>query len=217
MESRLKQIRRELGLTQGEMAEKMGCSKANISMIETGKSILTEKNKLWLVKLFNINPEFIETGKGPIMPAGPDRCADSREADRIPLFDLKGISKLEQLFHPAGGIVPEGYISIPNMPRCDGAVYYVGDMMYPILRSGDMVLYSRLADTSEIFWGDMYLLAVETSGGEYISVCRLDKSENHGKAIMHGADPGRSSTEIDIARIKAIAFVKATIRMNSAK
>lgn len=213
MESRLKQIRNELGLTQEQMAKKLGCSKANISMIETGKSFLTEKNEMILVKLLNINPGFISSGRGPVRQPEPlNRCGGT-----TPLFDLRQSDGLHELFEPGTAVVPEGYISIPDMPRCDGAVYYIGDTMYPILRSGDMVMFSRLADISEIFWGDMHLVAVETSAGERVRVCYIDKSNVEGRIVLRGADPSIAPTEIEVSKIRGIGFVKATIRLNSVK
>ena len=38
------------------------------------------------------------------------------------------------------------YISIPRLPKCDGAVYVTGDSMYPLLKSGDIVLYKEVSD-----------------------------------------------------------------------
>jgi hypothetical protein len=48
-------------------------------------------------------------------------------------------------------------------------------------------------------------------------VCYLDASSNPRKAVMRGAAPDRSTTEVDISKINAIALVKATIRMNTVK
>lgn len=211
--SLLKQIRNELDLTQAELGEKMGCGASNISMIETGKAALNEKHKWILIQILKINPDFLKTGRGPIRISAEEKAPGSG----IPLYDLNKVEKLRLLLQPRPTVDPEGYISIPNLPQCDGATYHIGDTMSPVLRSGDMVLYRTLNDTSEIFWGDIYLIAYPTSAGEYISVCYLDKSETPGRAIMRGANPGRSDTEIELSKISAIAFVKATIRLNSAK
>lgn len=102
-------------------------------------------------------------------------------------------------------------------PACDGAVRIVGDSMSPVLRSGDLVLYRQLADPSEIFWGEMYLVAVEHSAGEYIAVRYIRKSENKGMALLAGENPEFADTEVELSKITALAFVKATIRLNSVK
>lgn len=222
MNARLKQIRKELELTQRQLAETLGCSKSNISMIETGKSALTEKNKLMLVKFLNIDPRFLETGSGPVTspaarPKSTPGAKDSGESPPVPLYDINKAGGLRQILDIAPRTEPEGFIGIPNLPKCDGAAYYVGDAMYPILRSGDIVMYRAIGEVSEVFWGEMYLVSVAAGGVEYVSVCYLDKSPTPGRAVMRGASPERSDTEIDISRITALAFVVATVRLNTAK
>lgn len=234
MKSRLKQIRKELGLTQGGLADILGCSKNNISMIETGKSTLTERNKRWLVQSLNINPEWLDGGKGEMLlpsagasPKGSETGAAAKKtradgaglAGRcggVPVYDIRE-AELRSLLENAADFKPSGYIDMPRLPECDGAVYVVGEAMEPILRSGDLVLYSRLAGTSEIFWGEMYLVSVETSAGEYVAVRYLLKSKNRGKAVLAGENPCFAGTEIELSKIRAIAFVKAIFRMNSAR
>ena len=49
--------------------------------------------------------------------------------------------------------------------------------MYPLLKSGDIVLYKQLNDINDIFWGDMYLLSIDIDGEEYVTVKYIQKSE----------------------------------------
>lgn len=64
MRERLKLIRKELGMTQEMLAQKLGIGKSALSMIETGRAALSERNKNILVQELNVNPEWLETGKG---------------------------------------------------------------------------------------------------------------------------------------------------------
>ena len=48
--------------------------------------------------------------------------------------------------------------------------------MYPLLKSGDIVLYKQLKDIGDIFWGDMYLLSIDIDGEEYITVKYIQTS-----------------------------------------
>jgi phage repressor protein C with HTH and peptisase S24 domain len=45
--------------------------------------------------------------------------------------DLMNLKELEQIL-------------IPHLPKCDGAFYVTGDGMYPLLKSGDLVLYKEI-------------------------------------------------------------------------
>jgi phage repressor protein C with HTH and peptisase S24 domain len=110
---------------------------------------------------------------------------------------------------------PINYIHIPNLPKCDGAIYVAGDSMYPLLKSGDIVFYKQLNDPSNIFWGDMYLLSLDLEGEEYITVKYIQKSDREGYVKLVSQNPHHADKEIPIERIRALALVKASIRMNS--
>ena len=64
--SRLRSIRKELSLTQENLARVLGIGKSALSMIETGKASLSERNKNILVQELNVNPDWLETGEGPM-------------------------------------------------------------------------------------------------------------------------------------------------------
>lgn len=107
------------------------------------------------------------------------------------------------------------FIHIPNLPKCDGAIYIVGDSMYPLLKSGDIVLYKQLGNIDDIFWGDMYLLSIDIDGEEYVTVKYIQKSDREGYVKLVSQNPHHADKEVALSRIRAIALVKASIRMNS--
>lgn len=64
---------------------------------------------------------------------------------KIPLYDIEATAGVVELFRNKNGkTIPIDYISIPNLPKCDGAIYVTGDSMYPLLKSGDIVMYKEL-------------------------------------------------------------------------
>lgn len=217
----LKQIRKSLNLTQQQLAERLGIGKAALSMIETGRASLTARNKNLLVQELNVNPDFLETGKGEMFNAEPDLTAYRHRTDNslplqsVPLYSVEGTAGLVPLFTDRTANKPINYIHIPNLPKCDGAIYIVGDSMYPLLKSGDIVLYKQLSDIGDIFWGDMYLLSIDMDGEEYITVKYIQKSEREGFVKLVSQNPHHADKEVSMARIRAIALVKASIRMNS--
>ena len=221
MESRLRLIRKELKLTQEALAAILGVGKSALSMIETGKAALSERNKNILVQELNVNPEWIETGRGEMFNAPPEYRPFLRRTDHtvplqsVPLYSVECTAGLVPLFVNQEAQQPVDYIHIPNLPRCDGAIYVVGDSMYPLLKSGDIVLYKKLNDLADIFWGDMYLLSIDIDGEEYITVKYIQKSDKPGYVKLVSQNPHHADKEIELKRIRAIAFVKASIRMNS--
>lgn len=217
----LKQIRKALGMTQQQLAERLGIGKAALSMIETGRASLTSRNKNILVQELNINPEYLESGRDPMFNAEPDLRAYPHRTDNalplqsVPLYSIEGTAGLVPLFADSSQSKPVNYIHIPNLPKCDGAIYIAGDSMYPLLKSGDIVLYKQLSDLGDIFWGDMYLLSIDMEGEEYITVKYIQKSEREGYIKLVSQNPHHADKEVAMERIRALALVKASIRMNS--
>ena len=221
MGDRLKLIRKELNMTQEQLAQYFGVGKAALSMIETGKSGLSARNRNVLVQEFNVNPEWLETGRGRMFSAPPEmkpflrRTDSSLPQQSVPLYSIEGTAGLVPLFADSASAKPVNYIHIPNLPKCDGAIYVVGDSMYPLLKSGDIVLYKQLHDIGDIFWGDMYLLSLDIDGEEYITVKYIQKSDREGFVRLVSQNPHHADKEVAMERIRALALVKASIRMNS--
>ena len=87
--------------------------------------------------------------------------------------------------------------------------------MYPLLKSGDIVLYKQLHDLEDIFWGDMYLLSIDIDGEEYVTIKYIQRSEREGYVRLVSQNQHHAEKEVQMSRIRAIALVKASIRMNS--
>ena len=221
MNTRVKLIRKQLGMTQEQLAQHLGIGKAALSMIETGKAGLSARNRNILVQELNVNPEWLESGKGNMFNAEPDltayilRTDNSLPLQSVPLYSIEGTAGLVPLFTDQAQAKPVNFIHIPNLPKCDGAIYIVGDSMYPLLKSGDIVLYKQLGNIDDIFWGDMYLLSIDIDGEEYVTVKYIQKSDREGYVKLVSQNPHHADKEVALSRIRAIALVKASIRMNS--
>lgn len=221
MGDRLKLIRKELKMTQEQLAQRLGIGKAALSMIETGKCGLSTRNKNILVQDLNVNPEWIESGKGQMFNAEPNLTSFKLKSDNslpmqsVPLYSMEGTAGLVPLFTRQEELSPVSFIHIPNLPKCDGAIYVSGDSMYPLLKSGDIVLYKQLHNIEDVFWGDMYLLSIDLEGEEYITVKYIQKSEREGYVRLVSQNPHHADKDIEISRIRALALIKASIRMNS--
>lgn len=221
MNRRLKDIRKELGITQEQLAQKLGIGKSALSMIETGRAGLSERNKNIILNELNVNPDWLEKGRGNMFNEHRPETVFLRKTDRptpmqsVPLYDLEATAGLVPLFTGKQEVQPVDYIHIPGLPRCDGAIYVAGDSMYPLLKSGDIVLYKQVNHIEDIFWGDLYLLSVDIDGEEYIMVKYIQKSDRAGYVKLVSENPHHADKDVPADRIRALAFVKASIRMNS--
>ncbi|MDE5690978.1 MAG: helix-turn-helix domain-containing protein, partial [Alistipes sp.] len=131
MNERVKMIRKQLGMTQEQLAQRLGIGKAALSMIETGKTGLSSRNRHILVQELNVNPEWLECGRGAMFNAEPDLTAYMHRTDNslpmqsVPLYSIEGTAGLVPLFTERAQAKPVNFIHIPNLPKCDGAIYIV--------------------------------------------------------------------------------------------
>ncbi|RYJ43967.1 S24 family peptidase [Flavobacterium beibuense] len=186
-----------------------------------------------LEKIFQVysdlNPVWLLTGEGNMLiDNNSDAIANERiirtfslktdtniDSQQIPLYDLEAVAGIVPLFNEGKTAVPSDHISIPHLPKCDGAIYVTGDSMYPLLRSGDIVLYKEVKDiVNNIFWGEMYLLSIDNDGEEYITVKFIERSEEPGMIKLVSENKYHKDRDIELYKVKALALVKATIRNN---
>lgn len=62
---RIRQLRKEKKLSQGDFAEKIGRDFTTISKIEAGKLELSSTIRLAICNVFGVRKEWLETGQGP--------------------------------------------------------------------------------------------------------------------------------------------------------
>jgi phage repressor protein C with HTH and peptisase S24 domain len=134
---------------------------------------------------------------------------------QIPLYSLEVAAGIVQLFRDQAPT--KEYISIPNLPKCDGALYVNGDSMYPLLKSGDIVMYRQVQDLNNcIFvWGEMYLISFDVDGDNYSAVKYIQKSNKADCIKLVSQNKHHDDLDIQKNSIRALALVKASIRINS--
>lgn len=207
----------------------LGASRGSISKaVKEGKSIGSNVLENIMSVYTDINPNWLLTGQGDMFKGDGQfmegkqlekfqlRTDNALDSQQIPLYDIEAVAGLVPLFSEKGSQTPIDYISIPRLPKCDGAVYVTGDSMYPLLKSGDIVLYKEVTDIkNEIFWGEMYLISLDISGEEYITVKYIQKSEYDGCVRLVSQNKHHQDKDLEIHKIKALALVKASVRINS--
>jgi phage repressor protein C with HTH and peptisase S24 domain len=196
--------------------------------VKEGKSIGSTMLENILRKYTDLNPTWLLTGEGQMLLTDDEPVANATmdtyrlktdhdvESQQIPLYDIEAVAGLVPLFKDSKAQEPLDHISIPHLPKCDGAVYVTGDSMYPLLKSGDIVLYKQVNDVqNEIFWGEMYLLSIDMGGEEYVTVKYIQKSEQNGYVRLVSQNKHHQDKDVQMSKIRALALVKASIRINS--
>lgn len=134
----------------------------------------------------------------------------------IPVYNIQAAAGLVSLFNNPTGYTPIDYITLPNLGKVDGGIYAFGDSMYPLIKSGDIVVYRRIQDMfNSIFYGEMYIISYDMEGEEYIVIKYIQKSDIADNIKLVSQNQHHSPKDIPIAKVNALALVKASVRFNT--
>ncbi|MBF7091980.1 helix-turn-helix transcriptional regulator [Flavobacterium sp. ALJ2] len=139
------------------------------------------------------------------------------QKQQVPLYNIQAPAGIASLFQDANQD-PIDFISIPYLPKCDGAIHVNGDSMHPLLKSGDIVMYKRMNNVIEnIFWGEMYLVyLIADDLKEFVMIKWIQKSDKGDDWIkLVSENPQYQPKEVSFTNIKGLALVKASIRINA--
>ena len=66
---RLKLLRKEIGLSQGNFAERIGFKQTALSMIESGRNVLNDRHIKLICSTFNVSERWLRDGEGEMFAA----------------------------------------------------------------------------------------------------------------------------------------------------
>jgi len=206
----LADVANEMGITPQDLNSKLKTNDIKVGVLEKIAEAIN-KNVYFF---FPDENNYVNDGSA-VYKLRTDRIINGDQ--KIPLYDIEAVAGLVPLFQDTTTKNPIDHISIPQLPKCDGAVKITGDSMYPLLKSGDIIMYKQVTDiANDIFWGEMYLLSVATEDEEYITVKYIQKSDKGEDWVkLVSQNQHHQERHIQRSRITALALVKASIRINS--
>lgn len=216
---RIKLFREYLGLGQTAFEVNVGVAKGYFSNVKT---LGSDKIMRIHEKYPTLNIEWLITGDGNMLKDNeyiqrldhPKATEKSLTDQEVNLYDIYAAANLKTLFLNKNQNIL-GKISIPDMPKCDGAVYVTGDSMYPLLKSGDIVVYKEVRDFQNVIYGEMYLVSFELDDDDYLAVKYVNRSEEDGKIKLVSYNTHHEPKDIPVDSIRAMALVKLSIRKNT--
>lgn len=217
-----------------DLAKMTGKQKSYISELMSGKRKISEQFVRTLVDLFpELSAEWLLSGEGKMIVGPYDRQyskdwilygeppmykANSDASNsllRIPVYNLTATAGLVSVFQDHD-INPSEFISVPNLPRVDGAIYVRGDSMVPLIKSGDIVIFKKVElSLDNIIWGQIYLLSYTFKQDDYTVVKYVRKSKKEGYIQLVSANPLFEPQDIPSSSITALALVKASITFHT--
>lgn len=132
----------------------------------------------------------------------------------VPVFDIEAAANLKMtMYKDKENVI--GYLSIPDMPTVDGAVAVRGDSMYPIIKSGDIVVYKWISSPEYITYGEMYLVSYLWGDDRHVVVKYVKRSQKEGYVTLVSYNSHHEPIDIPVSCIQSIALVKVSIRYNT--
>ncbi len=219
---RISKIADNEGITITGLERKIGASKGVLSRALLKNTDIQTK---WIARIVENYPQYnadwILTGKGEMLKKNYEikvhynpKNEESIVEEDINIYDVNASGNLQTLFE-LGQQNIIGKIRIPNLSHCDGAIYLRGDSMYPLLKSGDIIIYKMLNNIENLAYGEMYLIDYSIDGDDYLTVKYINASdiENHIRLVSYNQH--FSPMDIPLSSVRSLAIIKASIRFNT--
>ncbi|SFB88303.1 Phage repressor protein C, contains Cro/C1-type HTH and peptisase s24 domains [Brevinema andersonii] len=200
---RLRQARKEKGITQVKLCEILDIPQSNLARYENDRGHLTYE-KLDKISKIGINIEWLITGKGEMFRSGGETGVtvtnnntelaktEKKDVVKIPLLDVKASAGLGLINYQEE---IKDYIGIPirflggYLPKSVALLFASGDSMEPVIQSGDLLLVSP--NDKELISDSIYILRVF----DELRVKKLIRRVN-GNILIKSENPNYGSEEI---------------------
>lgn len=213
----LKQIMEERGVNKYQIDRDTTVSKQSVMKYLDGTKPTLDKI-VALADYFDVSIDRLLKGKdyldGEVRKIHNPPYREALSDEIIKLYNIESAANLMTIFEDKTQNVL-GELRIPNLPKCDAAVYVRGDSMYPILKSGDIIAFRRIYDFENIVFGEMYLIGYSINGDEFLVVKYVNKSEKDGYIKLVSYNTNHSPMDIPVENIRAMALIKASVRFNT--
>ena len=134
---------------------------------------------------------------------------------KVPVFELEATAGFSALYRDLSSAASD-YISIPNLPPVDGAIYARGDSMSPLIASGDIVIFKKVElHPDNIIWGSIYIVSYTLDGDDYTVLKYIRHSGKEGYIRLESFNPRFDPQDIPSSSITALAIVKASITFHT--
>lgn len=131
---RIKMARVKSGLTQGDLAKKLGISYPTLNKYERGHRVPDAAFLSRMAKFLGCDPGWLLTGES-------GKLAGESVPDAISVIQIPVISKVPDDFPEHVSEEIAEYISLPDIPRGAYSIIVKGESMSPAIRDGDYVIF----------------------------------------------------------------------------
>lgn len=180
LNSRLKNLRTALSITQKKLSEVLNCSQGKVSDYESGKLSISNVDLSTIANTYNINLTWLVTGKGPMFNINVPARARTDSFVQIPVVaDIAAGNGIE-----AFDVEPEEHIAVHISMLPVAGPYYAfrvsGDSMAPYITTNDLAIVTQS-------WHDLdiqdRILAFRTHNGLTLKRFHIEKGRKFSLLI----------------------------------
>lgn len=213
---RFTEVRRDLGFTQSEFAEKLGIPSTTAD-IERGRTRLTGKVVSELLRLYRINPlwlygesnkRYLDTDSVSVMPKVVS--VDSEEKENILLVNAKAAAGYPQNIQDTSWYrkLPAFDLPLPQFRNASYRGFQVeGDSMLPNLKPEDWVLARGIENWDDISPNRIYVIVLKDA----VVVKKMEKIPGSDRVRLISLNTSYLPYEIQTEDIQEIWLVSSKI------
>lgn len=212
--SRIRYLMSELRLRQNAFAERVGCDLTNLSKQLNGKIPITETFLNRIVVNLGVSKDWLVNGQG--LPFEKQPFPDSvkydhlvQNGDGLPVYDLDvtaGALTRERMFADERIV---GRLSMPGVDKMCKIVRVSGDSMSPVIDNGDYIAVREVADTSIIYWGQIYVVLLD----DYRMVKYLRRHADPSMVVLRSANPEYDDIDVPKSSIRGLFVVSKIVKV----
>lgn len=183
------------------------------------KGIGVEKLENVLSAFPDLNRDWLLYGEGEMLKGKVHtfdlKTDGERVVRRLPVYELTATAGFLSLYQDSASVITD-YITIPNLPPVDGAIYARGDSMAPLIESGDIIIFKKVdVCPDNILWGQIYIISYSIDGDDYTVLKYIRQSPRSGYIRLESFNSRFDPQDIPSSSITALALVKASITFHT--
>lgn len=216
---RIKYLIKEIGMTQGEFAEKIGCDQSNLSKHLNGKLPISESLINKIIINLGVSKTWLKDGSDVPFAKYSSGSVPSLVIDADALKSMKG-TPVYDIDVTAGGMARSmmfadeyivGAVNMPNISPDCRIVRVSGDSMSPVICNGDYIAVRELSNMSQIFWGHIYVVVLD----DYRMVKYIRKHTDSDKVILRSENPRYDDMEVSRSDIRELLMVQNILHIDT--
>lgn len=216
---RIKYLIREMRMTQGEFAEKIGCDQSNLSKHLNGKLPISEALINKIVINMGVSKAWLKDGSDIPFAKHSSSSVPNLVVEENELKAMKG-TPIYDIDVTAGGQCRSmlfadeyivGAVNIPNISPDCRIVRVSGDSMSPVIKSGDLIAVRELSNLSQIFWGHIYVVVLD----DYRMVKYVRRHDDPEKVILRSENPKYDDIEVNRSEIRDLLVVQNVLHIDT--